>query len=292
MTSATPSFDANAFAGALQALAREEVAALLDALGDSRSPHRGVHEARKAIRRLRSLLLLAHKPFGERGVAIDAALKTLATSLSALRDAHVAAETASKMRGRQDTEAGKARWAGLRRQLARRRDIVLAADRAADPGFGERRSEVETLGAGIDALPWNQVDARTVRKALKRSLKRVDAAQSTAMAPRATLEQRHRWRRRLRRLRMQWTALKALRKGSGGALRDEFEALLAWIKERTPGFATVSRASDALGNEQDLRLLQQALRPLAESPAKGAATEELRRLRVQAARQRWAPDSA
>lgn len=278
-------------ADALQTLARDEVTALLDALADTRAPHRGVHEARKAIRRLRSLLLLGRKPFDDQGVAIDAALKTLATSLSALRDAHVAAETASKVRRSHDDDANRERWAKLRRQLAGRRDTVLAADRAADPAFAERRAETTTLGTTIDALPWHAIDARAVRKALKRSLRRIERAQDAAMAPRSTLEQRHRWRRRLRRLRMQWSALKSLRKAHDGAVSDELDTLLTWLKERTASFSTLSRASDALGHEQDLRLLQQALRGVTSGEPARVAGNTLRRLRTDAARKRWKPAS-
>lgn len=278
-------------ADALQTLARDEVTALLDALADTRAPHRGVHEARKAIRRLRSLLLLGRKPFDDQGVAIDAALKTLATSLSALRDAHVAAETASKVRRSHDDDANRERWAKLRRQLARRRDTVLAADRAADPAFADRRAETTTLGTTIDALPWHAIDARTVRKALKRSLRRIERAQDAAMAPRSTLEQRHRWRRRLRRLRMQWSALKSLRKAHDGIVSDELDTLLTWLKERTASFSTLSRASDALGHEQDLRLLQQALRGVTSGEPARVAGNTLRRLRTDAARKRWKPAS-
>lgn len=273
---------------ALKTLAGRELDALLAALADTRSPHRGIHEARKAIRRLRSLLLFGRKPFGAQGAALDAGWKALAMSLSALRDAHVATETASRVRARVDDPAVHARWAALRRQLARRRDVLLAAERVADPGFAARRTQVQTLGGQLAALPWEDVDTEVVRKALARSLRRVERAHGVAMAARSTLEQRHRWRRRLRRLRMQWSALRPLRKAGADAVQSAARELLDWLKAHTDGFAAVSHAADALGREQDLRLLQQALRQLPRTPAIDSALVELRALRGEAARRRAA----
>lgn len=270
---------------ALRTLAMRELDALRAALGDARSPHRGVHEARKAIRRLRSILLLGRKPFRADGTAIDAGLKALATSLSALRDAHVAAETATRVRRRIEDEAARTRWATLRRQLARRRDALLRAERDADPAFATRGAQIATLADAIAALPWQALDAETVHKALERSVRRVQRAQAAA-AQRSTLEQRHRWRRRLRRLRMQWSALRPLRKHASAPVAASARALTGWLRDHAGDLAELSQAADALGREQDLYLLQQALRRLPQTSATRAALAELRVLRNEAAARR------
>ncbi|MBB5209689.1 CHAD domain-containing protein [Chiayiivirga flava] len=273
---------------ALRTLAMREFDALRAALGDARSPHRGVHEARKAIRRLRSILLLGRKAFRADGAAIDAGLKALATSLSALRDAHVAAETATRVRRRIEDETARTRWATLRRQLARRRDALLRSERDADPAFAARGAQVATLADAIAALPWNTLDADTVHRALERSVHRVQRAQAVVAARRSTLEQRHRWRRRLRRLRMQWNALRTLRKHTSAPVAASARASTGWLRDHMGDLAQLSQAADALGREQDLHLLQQALRRLPQTSATRAAVAELRVLRNEAAARRSA----
>lgn len=70
-----------------------ELAQIEAALSRSRSRHRGVHEARKAIRRLRALLGLGDDIFGAAGEAIDEQLSRVGKSLSTLRDAQVVVDT-------------------------------------------------------------------------------------------------------------------------------------------------------------------------------------------------------
>ena len=274
---------AHALGTALRALALQEGQHLLRALGNTRSPHRGVHEARKAIRRWRSILLLGRKPFGEEGKVVDAALKQLATSLSALRDAHVVTETAASLRRRADEDVPRERWQRLHKQLTLRRNALLRTARTADPGFIARIEQATRIVQAEDALPWSSIDARVLRKALTRSLRRSKHARHTAEAAGATLEQRHTWRRSLRRLRMQWNAIKPLRHASDERVRSTIRSQLARLKDATPGISELSRAADQLGREQDMALLQYALGNLPRSPDITAALREVRSARKSAA---------
>lgn len=251
----------------LRAAALDQMQAIAAALAGTTARHRGIHEARKAIRRLRAVLELAHARFGRRAQRLDAGLKALAGSLSALRDAHVVVDLAGRLARRATDEEERRRWSAVRRRLVVRRQQLLAATLAQDPAFATRLAEVARLETALRRLPWDRLDPEDVRRALARSLRRVERARVSATA---TVEQRHRWRRRLRRLRMQWNALKALRKrepGSDPAVRR----LLAWLRRKAPGFRTVSEAVDALGAEQDLGLLRAALEALPESQVRSEA---------------------
>jgi CHAD domain-containing protein len=273
--------DATQLGPALHALARQEVKALHEALDNQRARHRGVHEARKAIRRLRSLLLLGRTGFGAAGERLDAKLKHLATSLSALRDAHVVVETAGGMLRGARGEKMRKRWTALRRQLSNRRKQVLDDALAGDPGFEQRRGDVVRHAATIDRLPWDALEHDTLRRELERSLRRLRKAERHASRPDADIEQRHRWRRRLRRLRMQWSALKTLHKRtSDTGVRADSHALLAWLRSEAPRFAQVATSADALGADQDLVLLQAAIGQLPPSHGRDLALQDIEATRA------------
>lgn len=244
----------------LQAIAARDLTALADALADRAAPHRGVHEARKAIRRLRAILQLGHKRLGARAQRADAALARLADGLSDLRDAQVLVELAGRHLREVTDEDERLRRAALRRQLLAERRAALARARVRDPGFAMRRAEVARIGRIVERLPWSRLDARDLQRAFARSQRRVERAGERARRPDAEPEKRHRWRRRLRRLRMQWTALKALR---GRKLDDDaaraLADLLAGLRRRSGTFRALAATVDTLGAEQDRQLLQAVL---------------------------------
>lgn len=244
----------------LHMIVAHDLAALADALSDQAAPHRGVHEARKAIRRLRAILQLGQRCLGRRAAAADTALARLADGLSDLRDAQVLVELAGRhLRDASDVEQRRCR-AALRRRLLTDRRATLARARAHDPGFAARRAEVARIGRIVERLPWARLDADALDQALARSQRRAERAGERARLADAGSERRHRWRRRLRRLRMQWTALKTLRKHlPDGAGQHELATLLAGLRRRSGPFRALAATVDALGAEQDQQLLQAAL---------------------------------
>ncbi len=241
----------------LYAIAVHDLAALAAALADDASPHRGVHEARKAIRRLRAILQLGHARLGRRAAAADAALAQLADGLSDLRDAQVLVDLAGRyLRDATDEHQRRGRTA-LRRQLLSDRRMALARARLHDPGFAARRTEVARIGRIVDRLPWPRLDANDLERALAHSQRRAERAGERARRADPGSERRHRWRRRLRRLRMQWVALKTLRKRlPDGDDRREVATLLAGLRRRTGPFSALAMTVDTLGAEQDRQLLQ------------------------------------
>jgi CHAD domain-containing protein len=228
---------------------RGEGAAIERALASSSDRHKGVHEARKAIRRLRALLSFGRKIFGAQGEALDGKLRSLGRGLSRLRDAEVAVGTVHTL-ARRAHDDDKLRWRELEQVLAARRAALMDQALAADPAFERRRRRVAALCKALEALAWDALEEKTVAAELERSRKRVSRARERASAQ-PTPANAHRWRRKVRRLRMQLAVLEALRENKIRIHGVHHEHSL--LKQQ----ATLA---DALGWKQDLQVLGSILR--------------------------------
>src|SRR6476620_136026 len=149
-----------------RAMAMKACRSLLRTLSSQRRVHISIHTARKAIRRLRALLSLLAFVESEDS---DHVLKRVGDSLSALRDAHVAVLTAERLA----KQGAKEAWTPVIDCLLRRRDVLIQAALARDPGFQLRRARVERVVRALRALPWQELKPADLRSALKRSQKRV-----------------------------------------------------------------------------------------------------------------------
>lgn len=212
------------------------------ALADARRRHAGIHRARKGIRVLRAMLALRGDTGDGAAAAIDRRLRRLARSLSALRDAHVAAQTAEWL------ARDEAVWSAAACALRAACERQLADALAADPGFAARRAQLARVRHALDALPWSKVGASACRQALRRSRQRTRRGAAHARH-RPTLDTLHAWRRRLRRQRLQVDALVRLAAIARMELPDRHGRHMRELK----------RLSDALGRRQDLRLLRRHL---------------------------------
>src|SRR5512144_486584 len=79
--------DGGTLAAAFHDYCSAQITLVSEALQRRNHVHRGVHEARKGIRRLRSVIALGSPNFGETATGIDGALRRLVRSLSRVRDA-------------------------------------------------------------------------------------------------------------------------------------------------------------------------------------------------------------
>lgn len=221
-----------------------------------------MHAARKAVRRLRSLLSLLSL-LGRSGLQLaraDLRLRRLRRGLSSLRDGHVAVETAAPLAGRQPDLP----WAAIATRLQRRRDGLMQRALGADPDFGRRQRVVERVLQDLATQPWDSLRRADLRTGLRRSQRRVLKAGARARHS-ADAEALHRWRRKLRRLRMQVEALPqlgiALERGHPGGRDKPARAL--------------HRLSDRLGWSQDLQVLRNLLRGMREVEAKRALLDQI-----------------
>ena len=255
-----PRTAAKQVAEAMRAQAQRECATLLRELGGPGDFHGAVHEARKAVRRLRALLALVEDELAGAQVA-DRALARVGKSLSALRDAQVLVATAQAMAARDGAKG----WSPVIARLTLRRDALVAKVLASDPGLRRRGAAVERIARRLDALPWAELKPAHIRHGLRRSLRRVAKAEKKAKADPA-VEHLHRWRRRVRRLRMQLEAVADVAPG------------LAKQAGPLPGgetLKTLHALGDRLGAQQDERLLRNVLRRMRDLPGRAQLADAL-----------------
>lgn len=217
------------------------------ALEKKRDRHLAVHAARKAIRRLRGTLALGRDVFGAEFAAIDRSLDRLADGLSALRDAQVVVETASKL-----ANDHQPYWKKISDQLGHRRDLLLDAALSRDPDFSKRRAGISRLALAITDLPWTNVTTKVVRDSVLHSLRRLEKAKAAAQADGSSVRL-HRWRKRVRRLRLQLETL------NGVEASADWKGLEA-VKRKVESTHSLRRLADKLGWRQDLQVLRSSIR--------------------------------
>lgn len=244
----------------MQAAVRRECAAILRALASRHHIHVSIHGARKAIRRLRALLFLVEERL-EDAAAVDRRLVRLGDSLSALRDAHVMVDAAQGL-------AAKGRpkpWAAAIHRLLRRRDELMQQALARDPDFLRRRRVVERAARRLGELAWHELEAADVRQALERSCRRVAKAEGRAKADPVPANL-HRWRRRVRKLRMQMEALARIDPGLAKDAAKDSPSKAA---------KALHRLSDQLGAFQDKQMLRNVLRRMRDLPHRTQTARQL-----------------
>lgn len=208
--------------------------------GINEDPVRAVHDARKAIKKERSLLRLARKatPAGQRRRENEA-LREAGRALAEVRDADVLISTVDELSERFAGQLPAKTFTSIRKALATRRDrgrrgLSAALDSKAvqDLGAVGLRIEDWQLSPG----GWKAIDAGLVRsyKRGRKALKRARRDHS--------LEELHAWRKRVKDL---WYHQRLLAECCGPAVRGQ-------AKE-------AHHVADLLGDDHDLGLLRDEL---------------------------------
>jgi CHAD domain-containing protein len=229
----------------LATLAAKQAHAAERSLSRLHDPDKAIHETRKAIRRIRCTIALGETAFGSDFVKIDSELSRIAKGLSRLRDAHVVIGIATGLALQNDAPI----WAQVAQSLEIRKVALLSQALEKDPEFLKRRSRLKKISVAIALLPWDRLSEKHVSDAIQRSQRRMANAEAMAKVRHSPVAN-HRWRRRIRRLRLQLTALVK----SPDRMIDHQEKKAIRI---------LSRSADALGAEQDLQVLKSTLREVA-----------------------------
>ncbi len=184
---------------ALRGIADDQLSLAADYLGrQGGHRHKGVHQARKSIRRVRSILALAGAALGPGAEALSYLLSEINQGLSRTRDAQALVEAIDHLAVQTKDEKwlkllGRAR----RNAVAARRD-VLQESLAADPDFLQARGLLKQLKTALDSLPWGGVMKHDVEAAF--SLAREKTRKAAKKAGRTGKDEDwHRWRRKARR---------------------------------------------------------------------------------------------
>lgn len=236
---------------------------------DGEALHEGIHEARKCIRRVRATLALARRAFDGRAKRLDDDLGRLCRGLSHMRDAQALIEALRRLDG-SAPEAVRQILPAAEAAARLRRDRMLVAALAKDPGFMARRRRLEDFRKRLLRLDWQAVGEKDIGKAIARSERRALKAAKRAERHPDDHQAWHAYRRRLRRLRQQHTALSELE-------------LVQW-----PANKDLLGRTESLGESQDdLLLLNHCRRRSPFPPRQRAllrATAKQRLLRMRLAR--------
>lgn len=276
---------------ALEAFCLTQAASASAWLKHTKHPHKGVHEARKAIRRIRSVVALGKGTFSSASLTVDTTLKKLGRSLSRLRDAHVVTELArERVRATEEPPAAAA-WQRIVDRLRQRRTHVLDSETSRDPEFRERIRRLDEVCQAIQKLPWTDLDTVRIASEVEARKWRADRA-GDHCKKRTTIANQHRWRRRLRRYRMQLSALSSVSDepalSAPDRVRDDLQATYARSSLRK---LPLGEQIDLLGATLDVELLRKAIRRLPPSLDRKWVLSQLREHRKRYDRQKVVPDT-
>jgi CHAD domain-containing protein len=200
---------------------------------------KGVHSARKDVKKLRALLRMHRGALGEQTFRREnRALRDAARELSALRDAHVLAETVDGLAERYAGRLPKRAFTAAKRHVA-----AGAGGDDADPGMAliAARERLTEVAARIGDWTLSAKADKRLRAELARTYTLgLDAFERARKRPEA--ERLHDWRKRAKDLRHQQELLRP-----------------AFPKVISAQAKAASRLGDLLGDDHDLAVLIETL---------------------------------
>jgi CHAD domain-containing protein len=247
---------------AVRRIAHGRVDAALDQLGRDAGTDvaQAIHDTRKDMKKLRSLLRLVRDGLGERRYrAENGRYRDAARQLSGPRDAEVDLATLAGLRERYPDEAPPAET--LQRALEREHERLAADGAALDERIERAADAIAAGGIEIDDWPLDGDGFELVRVGLERAYRRGRRGLRAAHAD-PTDEAVHEWRKRAKDL---WYHLRLLHD--------------AWPTALEAAADEAHELSDLLGDHHDLAVLATDARRLApdDPDAEGIATLAKRR---------------
>jgi len=198
----------------LARIVNDELRAALDAVAQASTGGASIHETRKHIKKIRSVLHLLRKELGDDYAPLNDRIRFAARQLSAVRDADVLVATLETLHRRHGRLLGPDVYKTAGAALERRRHQAYAR-------FGPRRLSVvkQRLVRSRRVLP-EQIRAvasgRTMRAGVERGYRRARKAMEEATAGRPEDVRFHTWRRRVK---DHWYQLRLVEGANGRAHR-------------------------------------------------------------------------
>jgi CHAD domain-containing protein len=239
----------------LRACLREQLDDAVERLRDDReeNPVEAVHEARKDLKKARSLLRLARPAMPRKAYRrANTELRDTGRSLSGARDADVLVATAADLGERFSGKLPEAQFEALRDALARE---AGDARRGAGSGAAEAAATLAAASARVPDWPFDPCDRDTLVAGAAREYERGRAALEAAEAA-PSVERLHALRKRVKDL---WYHARLLED--------------AWPKVMKAQAKAAHELSDLLGDDHDLAVLADRVRRGVGLPA-GTPLEE------------------
>ena len=224
-------------------IAREQ---LRDAVAHLRSGkgsrERQIHEARKCMKRLRALVRLVRTGLGKETCRQEnACYRSVASQLSALRDAAALVETFDALAASMKDRLPPDRLDPVRSRLVESRELLYRSEGVSPAVVDAAVAMLEEADARVDG--WSPGDGW---KGIEGGIRRIYARGRTGFAGavrRPTDEGLHEWRRQVKYL---WYHHQILRE--------------IWPGQMAAAIAQADALGDMLGNDHDLSVLTAALR--------------------------------
>jgi len=211
----------------------------VEALRTGDDPATAIHDARKDVKKVRSLLRLARGGLGDHAVrGRQDALRAAAALLSAARDADVLAGTVDDLAERYVGQLPHAAFTAAREAVAGGGEAVADVRAARDEAAGA----LEAVRGEADDLRWDRCDRSTVDGGLARSYRRGRRALRDRDVVEGDVEALHAWRKRAKDL---WYQQRLL--------EEDWPAVLQAQAEEA------HRLTELLGDHHDLAVLRNAL---------------------------------
>jgi CHAD domain-containing protein len=211
--------------------------------------HEAIHEARRALRRIRTLLVLLRPQLGVEYRRVRDPYRRCSHALTRLRDAHAVVEAFERIVQHEPGALGPDLATTVRCRLVRRRDRLL---RAEPPNFVALRRALRQAQRGMTVWP-SIVRGDPLLGGMRRCYALGRRAMATALR-RDQPEDLHRWRRRVRELALQ---------------HDLMHLLVPALQTNATGRAR--RLGHMLGRERELLILGKVIGtlrlPASETPA-------------------------
>jgi len=235
--------DSESVSDGLRRCAREQLDTAIEKLTDDRAadPVKAVHDARKALKKERSLLRLARGTLrGSQRRRENAAFRDAARQLSDVRDADVLLQSLDQLVERYAEEAPQATLMTIRARLEEQRKLARSG---ADHANNEEEVAAELEAARERIADWSLEDDgfSAVRKGLDRSYRDGRRAMRRARSE-PTVENLHDWRKRCKDL---WYHTRLLRPIAPNVLAGHAD--------------DAHQLSDLLGDDHDLALLAETI---------------------------------
>jgi CHAD domain-containing protein len=243
--------------------------------GVGSSPERSVHEARKALKRLRALMRLLEDELGERAYARESTvLREAGERLARARDAEVLLATLDGLLERHPKSLGGRRGVQrLRAKLQRERDGAAALALAESDAGARSLQELQALRARV--AEWELAEPggiEAIEPALRRlygkGRRRMRRAER-ARGERARGRKMHEWRKRVKDLRYAAEMLNRAEAPEGERKRQRAKGgrkarRLAQAQRRAAFIGKLAKRADdlgeLLGEEHDLAVLAERVR--------------------------------